>query len=264
MKQFNSEWFGLSSLAACILISGCASNRQAANDTWRSEIESERYTVFSPVRSINELGNIITFDSSGREIIVARRDTCFPNIYAPQPVKVEFIKSTDKVESSSKISGNVADVLKNKVDLSFLASHQKIKSVSIKIISPKVSQYEMLLLKKEIGMLERQSDCYRALATPGNLLVYNTLTAEQVEYIFSDKSGQKLILTADILSQAKVSPELSRNSEGDASLIIDYPVTIGYRAIEARELPGLTEDKFDITIVEPNKVKMYQKLAKKD
>lgn len=261
-KNFDSKWFGVTAIAMVTLLSGCVTTpREAANDVWRDEIESEQYSVFSPVRSNNELGNIITFDNKGREIIIARRDTCFPNIYKPNPYNIEFVKSSEKVDSSAKISGSIAEMLKGKVDLSFLASHETVKSVSLKITTPKVTQYETLLLKQEINKLERESDCYRALATPGNLVIYNMLTADQVEYTFSDKSGQKLTVTADILSQAKVSPELSRKSEGDASLMIDYPITIGYRAMEARELPGLTKDKFDLRIVEPNKVKAYRKLA---
>ncbi len=234
-----------STLLSILTLSSCATVREKAKDTWIKEINAEKFAVFNPPREGEELGNIITFDDKGREYLVATPATCFPTLKPPIPKGVALLTTSSETTGTQGLSANIAQVLKGKVDLSFVANSNTNTKVSLKLGSPKIAQYELVSLKTAISGINHDSECYKAITNPSNLVVLSTLSVSSVGYEFKDSSDKDVKLTADILTQAKVSPELKQKFEGQASLIVDQPLSIGYRALAVRELPGLNSDKFD-------------------
>lgn len=256
------------SMAAAITLgfamTGCATVREQANDEWQSAMVKEKFTPFSPPRAGIELGNIITFDDQGREFLVARSETCLASAPAPSlPKRVYFLDSSSDVTSGAGVGANFAQALKGKVDVDLLAKSTSTKKIVLTFGEPGVSEYEMLPLKQAIFKLDRTSDCYRALANPKNLLVVSNLSVASANYEFKDTADRTIKLTADVLAQAKASPELQQKLDGQASLKINQITSIGYRAVAVRELPGYNDDKFSLLPLSPEEIEGYRKASRK-
>ena len=250
-------------IAVAVMTTSCANVRERAKDTWLEELDAERFSAFSPPREGQELGNVITFDDKGREYLIASVATCLPSLQAPMPRAVALLSTSSDATTSQGLSGSVAEALRGKVDLSFAAKNSSMTKVSLRLGSPKITQYEILLLKSALGKLERGSDCYKAVANPRNLIVVSTLSVSSITYEFKDSADRELKLTADIAAQAKLSPSLAQKFDGQASLVVEQPLLIGYRAIAVRELPGLNADSFEVRELSPGELeKMRAKIRK--
>lgn len=245
-----------------VALISCATPRESGNKVWEKELLAEKFSAFLPPREGSELGNIISFDSQGREVLIAKAGTCLPHLSVPQPVNVALLTTSSTVDFGGGLSANVAEALRGKVDLSLLAKSKSNTFVSLRLGNPQITRHETLLLKNAIKEIDRNSNCYKAVSDPKNLIVISTLGAKTVAYDFKDASNHEIKLTADILQQANVTPELQRKYEGHSSLIIEQPLLIGYRALKATELPGLNKDQLKFDELNPEEIESYRTLVR--
>jgi len=231
--------------------------REPANDNWKKQLQSEKFEVYKPAREQSELGNVISF-RNGQDILVSTRDICLPELSQPKWTGVGILQTEDQVDSEYKVSSQLAEFYKNKIDLNFVASNENVEKANLKLVNPQWSRYQSIELKRVIENMDTNSDCYKAITNPNNLVVLTELRANGVEFSFTDVSQKKIQLSADILEQANVSPELKGTAQGKATLEINSPISIGYRAVAVRELPGAIVDKLRITDVPPKKLQQLR------
>lgn len=251
-------------LAVSAALAGCANVRESANDEWMRTLKSEGFTAFTPPREGMELGNIITFDENGREYIVARGATCLrPLLENVKPVTVRFLESKGDVNTSGSLAADFAKAFKGKADIEAVAKATASERVVLKLGTTQVHQFELLALKNYLSRLDRMGDCYKTIMNPKNVLILNNLSANGLAYEFKESGDKSIKLTASILAKASLSPELRRTNDGMAALTIEQTTSIAYRGLAARELPGFSSDKFEVTELTGAEIESYRDAARK-
>lgn len=256
---------------ACIFILlmggiGCVtvSNRlgsQDGLDKLRQEIEAHHFTPFLPPRGGYELGSIIQINSKGQDLLVARVDTCFPSLKRPDPQPIGWLNSSYSIHSMLGVTGWIAELLKDKLNVDLVLKSSSDISVSLQFGRPRLHQFEIVCLQEAIRKMDRNTECYKAATKPGNFILVSTLDVQSVIYSFKTESGKDIGLTADLIKKLQIMPELGKKYKRESSIKIDKQLLIGYRAMEARAMPGLTHDKLEFRELTLERINEYRSVA---
>ncbi|MDX2052298.1 MAG: hypothetical protein SFV15_07915 [Polyangiaceae bacterium] len=202
------------------------------------ELRRVGYEPYSPPRLGLGVGTIITYDKLGREVLVARPESCFPTLVQPKPNPTELLASTEQRLTKGGFSASAAQLSKDVADLSFALEASSDIGVDLKFIKPFILEIERIKFEPMLRAIDQSNPCYREILDPKNVLVWQVMGVEGLQYTFKDKADNSVSLSATVLSKAKVAPELSRKVEGTSALTVSQPILLGYKALEVRLLPA--------------------------
>ena len=229
-----------------------------AMDLLKRDIQIHNFSTFVPPRSGNCIGSIISFTKNDFDILVASADTCYPKIKRLNPVDVAWLNNSYVFNSNSGVVLSIIEKLKEKVDVDILLNSKHNINVSIKLGKPHLFQCEKIVIEDAIRKLDRNSSCYKEATKPGNIIIISTLAVKSIIYEFKTNSGKNIQLTSDLLKSMKLSPYLQNQYVGKSSIIIEGDFLLGYRAIEVRELPGLTHDNLEFNELTYKQIEEYR------
>lgn len=232
-------------VGGCALLTACETPTEQARSVFREELISQGYQPFDPIREGIGIGSIITYDRSGREVVVANAEQCFPEITGDKPPKRPAVLFQGKYERlrEGNLGVSAAQLNKSIADLSFALEASSEVSVDMQFVKPNIRYLSVLEFEALLAKLSTtNAACYRAALDPKNIVIIHTLGVAGAQYTFKDKSNRGINLSASILDKAKVAPSIRQKLEGQSSLDVDQEMVLGYRALEFRKGSGLNND----------------------
>ncbi len=239
--------------AACsapALLAGCRT-------PLRQYIIDHGYEPFAIPRETDGVGTVIIFEG-GREITLAREDECLPGPAAAAraaPRRVALERTQYTLEVNDRLELDLPHVIQGSLDLGAALRHERVRKVRINLIEP----FEMLASIKSIAdsLDDLEGRCRQLVLSEGHFVIMQVLGARGVEYEFLDSGGTAITIDATILQAIGADADVRRRFEGSRSLDVDFPVLVGYRLVDAVQLPGL-----DAYECEPVPVSQIRRLKK--
>lgn len=197
------------------------------------------YEPFAIPREADGVGTVITFER-GREITLARESECLPGAAAAArsaPRRVALETTQYALRADDRLELDLPRVIQEGIDLRAALGHDRVREVRIKLIEP----FEMLVSIKTIAdaLEDLEGTCRQLVLSDGHYVIMQVLGARGIEYEFLDARGTAITLDATLLETIGANAELRHRVEGTRTLDVDFSVLVGYRLVEATELPGL-------------------------
>lgn len=189
------------------------------------------YTAFNLPRAGDGVGTIIDFKNRS-ESIVARGNECFLKANR-DAITTRIVAAADlesKVDWAAGASFNVPKAVIEYVDVAGLAKASGAKSVKVSLREPFEQYISRLQFEAYINSIDASDSCKPLISDPDNLLIYQVLGAKGITYQFGDSSDNSIALTAKILDQVNLNPELRRTSQNAGKIETNEILLIGYRA----------------------------------
>lgn len=218
--------------AALTLLAGCRTPLQ-------QYIIDHDYEPFAIPRETDGVGTVITFEG-GREVTLARENECLPGpaeAARAAPRRVALERSEYVITANDRLELDLPRVIQGSLDLGAVLEHDRVREVRINLVEP----FEMLASIKAIAdsLDDLEGTCRQLVLSDGHFVIMQVLGARGVEYEFLDSKGAAITIDATILQSIGADADVRRRFEGSRRLDVDFPILVGYRLVEATELPGL-------------------------
>ena len=240
-------------ISVMAVLPGCASTPHAGFNDFISKFE---YVAFNLPRSQDGVGTIIDFKDR-TETLVARGTECFLRVNSNDVVstrQVGVATLDEKVDWNAGASFGLPKAILESVDVSGLAKASGAKSVKISLKAPYEQYISRLQFVTYLNGLQANDPCKPLFSDPKNLIIYQVFGAKGVSYQFNDSSDNAISLTAKILDQIDLKPELRRTSQGAGKLETEEALIIGYRTWVVTKPAGLVGTTLDVENVTKNVV----------
>lgn len=241
------------------LLTGCASPPHAGLTTFIRDFD---YVAFTLPRSQDGVGTVIDFKGRS-ESIVARGQECFLRA-SPTAVSSRNVAAADldqKTDWSAGASFSLPKAVLEYADVSGLVKASGAKSVKISLKEPFEQYISRLQFLTYINELPAADPCRSVFADPKNLIIYQVLGAKGLSYQFLDGSDNAISLTAKILDQVDIKPELRRTLQGTSKLESNEPLLIGYRTWVVTKPAGVVGTTLDVKEVAKRDVEVRRESA---
>ncbi len=204
-------------------------------------VVDHHYEPFEIPRDTDGVGTIIAFQD-GLEVTIAREFECLGQLASfarGSPRRVALEDYQYEVERDDRLELRLLDVLQPGLRVEGAVDYQGVKSIQIRLLEP----FEMLVSVKRIvdALPELDRTCRQLVLSEDHFVISQVLGARGIEYEFVDEHGTAVVLDAELLDRIGAGAELRRRFEGRSTLSVDFTILIGYRLLEARELPGVDE-----------------------
>ncbi|BDT68781.1 hypothetical protein os1_29680 [Comamonadaceae bacterium OS-1] len=232
-----------SAILSLVMFTGCASNPHTGLNSYLKKFD---YTAFSLPRATDGVGTVIDFKNK-YESIVVRADDC---VLRGKDLKITerkvFAADLDeKINWNAGASFSIPKVILEFIDLAGIVKASGALSVKVSLKSPFEQYISRSQFSNFIDQLAEDDKCKSAFIDPKNLIINQTLGAQGLTYEFLDSSDNSISLSAKILDQVDLKPEIRRAIEGKAKLEANELILVGYRAWTVSRPAGIAGTNFE-------------------
>jgi hypothetical protein len=221
------------------------------------------YSAFNPPRERDGVGTIVDF-RDGFESVVASADPpdgrCATEANVPTGGKndIATLDTTYSINRSSTLEINIAKGLIQGVDIGGAFEDERVRSVSIRLKQPYSKRISRDALSHYLSSTPPEDPCQRYLADKRNFIISSVVGAGGVEYEFQDKNNDKINVDTALAEKLKLSGTTRQQYEGSSSLIVDFPVLLGYRLWKVTETAGLVSGQVNIDDISPGEIEAFR------
>ena len=231
-----------------LILAGCGTNVIVPNDELTEEhfIGVYKFSPFNPPRDADGVGTVITFDDNGQESIVYRASSCIdPASVHASIANVAIPNRQYNITSKNVLEWDLSAKMGFNLNLTGIVKGDEVVRVKFRLVNPTVTSIEMGTTRRFIASLDEDT-CLSELLNSRNLIVHSVLSAEAIEYTFTDEYNNRIDVQAKLVGEegAQVTRDVSFSE--DKAIVLNKKMFFGYRAWFALELSGLLGDRVDL------------------
>ena len=235
-------------LSILVFLAGCSSNSLPTpeNLTPKDFIGVYDFSPFRPPRDSDGVGTVIAFDDRGQESIVYRASSCLhPSAVPASTAKVAIPTRQYTISEKNALEWKIGTEMGFNLNLSGILENESDVNVKFRLVNPAITSIEKGTAQRFIENLEDDS-CLQGLLKPENLIIHTVLSADGVEYSFTDELGKVFDIGANVVGEDGGHAERRVTFSEDRRIVLEREMFFGYRAWRAQDVPSLLRDWIDL------------------